>query len=63
MTASATVEAAKNGLEYRPREDGTTWSLIRKERRLVLDVVPEALGHPSIDELAMLLNLQPVTAL
>ena len=40
------VEAAKNGLEYRPREDGSAWSLVRKERRLVLDVEPQALGHP-----------------
>jgi hypothetical protein len=59
VNASALVEAAKSGLEYRPREDGTSWSLVRKERRLVVDVVPEALGHPDLDELAMLLNLQP----
>jgi hypothetical protein len=59
VTASALVEAAKSGLEYRPRGDGTTWSLSRKERRLVVDVVPAAIGHPELDELAMLLNLQP----
>jgi hypothetical protein len=59
MNASALVEAAKSGLEYRPREDGTSWSLIRRERRLVVDVNPEALDHPDLNELAMLLNLQP----
>jgi hypothetical protein len=59
MNASAMVEAAKGGLEYRPREDGMTWSLVRKERRLVVEVVPEAQGHPALDELAMLLNLRP----
>jgi hypothetical protein len=59
MNASAMVEAAKSGLEYRPREDGTSWSLVRKERRLVIDVVAEALDHPDLNELAMLLNLQP----
>ena len=59
MNASAGVEAAKDGLEFRPREDGAGWSLVRKERRLVLDVNPVAIGHPDLDELARLLNLQP----
>jgi hypothetical protein len=59
VDASALVEAAKNGLEYRPHEDGTSWSLVRKERRLVVEVVPEVIGHPAMVELAMLLNLQP----
>jgi hypothetical protein len=59
VNASALVEAAKNGLEYRPREDGSSWSLVRKERRLVVDVVPAAIGHPDLTELATLLNLQP----
>jgi hypothetical protein len=59
VNGSALVEAAKSGLEYRPREDGKSWSLVRKERRLVVDLVPEALGDPDLDELAMLLNLQP----
>jgi hypothetical protein len=58
VNASALVEAAKNGLEFRPREDGTSWSLVRKERRLVVEIVPAAIGHPDLDELATLLNLQ-----
>jgi hypothetical protein len=59
VNASAGVDAVKNGLEYRPRDDGKGWSLIRKERRLVFDVNPAAIGHPDLDELATLLNLQP----
>jgi hypothetical protein len=59
VVASVAVEAAKNGLEYRPRADGTSWSLVRKERRLVLEVNPLALGHPILEEMAGLLNLEP----
>src|SRR5262249_58603081 len=51
VNASALVEAAKNGLEYKPREDGTSWSLVRKERRLVVAVVPPAICHPHLDHL------------
>jgi hypothetical protein len=59
VTPAVTVEAAKNGLEYRPRADGTTWALVRKERRLVLEVNPASLDHPILEEIAGLLNLQP----
>src|SRR5262249_48785038 len=57
VTASAMVEAAKSGLEYRPRPDGKTWSLVRKETRLVLEVSPGAENSPELVELASLLNL------
>jgi hypothetical protein len=53
------VEAAKNGLEYRPRPDSKTWSLVRKGTRLVLEVSPGAENSPELIELASLLNLQP----
>ena len=59
MNASAMVEAAKTGLEYRPREDGQSWVLIKKERRLVVNLIPAAAEHPALKELTMLLNLQP----
>jgi hypothetical protein len=59
MTASSVVDAAKSGFEYRPREDGASWDLVRKERRLVLEVSPVALGHPALMELTSLLNLEP----
>jgi hypothetical protein len=59
VTSASAVDAAKNGLEYRPRGDGTYWSLVRREPHLVLVVNPAALGHPILDEIADLLNLQP----
>jgi hypothetical protein len=59
MTAASAVEAAKNGLEYRPSADGAFWVLVRKERRLVLEINPAVLGHPVLEELTFLLNLEP----
>jgi len=59
ITAASVVEAAKNSLEYRPRADGSTWALVRKERQLVLEINPAALGHPVLEELTFLLNLEP----
>ena len=59
VTAAAAVEAAKNGLEYQPREDGKRWVLVRKERRLVLQFNPGAEGSPELAELVTLLNLTP----
>ncbi len=59
ITPAATIEAEKNGLEYRPRADGTTWALVRKERRLILEVNPAALDHPILEEITSILNLQP----
>jgi hypothetical protein len=59
VTAAALVEAAKNGLEYRPREDGKTWVLVRRDRRLVLQITPGAEDSPVLAELAALLNLVP----
>jgi hypothetical protein len=59
VTAAAAVEAAKSGLEYRPRPDGKTWVLVRRSRRLVLDVSRGAEADPELAELESLLNLQP----
>jgi hypothetical protein len=59
VTAAALVEAAKNGLEYRPQPDGKTWALVRKEHRLVLDIHPGAEGSPEVAEITRLLNLLP----
>lgn len=59
VTAAAAVEAAKNGLEYLPRGDGKTWSLVKKERRLVLRVTPGQEDDPGVLELERLLNLVP----
>jgi hypothetical protein len=59
VTAAALVEAAKNGMEYRPRQDGKTWELVRKDRKLVVHVNPAEAGRPELAELAALLNLVP----
>jgi hypothetical protein len=59
VTASAVVEAAAKGLEYRPGPDGKTWVLVRKERRLVLEVTPGAGDRPELAEMVSLLNLVP----
>jgi hypothetical protein len=59
ITGTMMLEAAKSGMEYRIREDGESWSLIRKERGLVLDVLPTAVNHPIVSELEALLNLNP----
>jgi hypothetical protein len=59
VTAAAEVEAAKNGMEYRAGPDGKSRVLVRRERRLVLEVNPGAETSPVIVELARLLNLIP----
>jgi hypothetical protein len=59
VTAAAAVDAAKNGLEYRPRADGSSWVLVRKEHKLVVEVNPAAFDHPVLSELDSLLNLEP----
>jgi hypothetical protein len=59
VTPAAAVEAAKSGLEYRPREGEKTWGLFRRERRLVVEVSPEAIGSPEVAEITQLLNLVP----
>ena len=57
INAAAVVDAAKNGLEYRPQEDGT-WTLTRKERSLGMEVSSAAVDHPVMAELTDLLNLK-----
>jgi hypothetical protein len=59
ITATAAVEAVKDGLEYRPRPDGTAWELVRKERVLVFEITPRGQGSPEVAELIHLLNLRP----
>jgi hypothetical protein len=59
ITPAAAVEAAKNSLEYQPTGDGRSWVLVRKERRLVLELNPGDLDHAVTKELMSLLNLQP----
>jgi len=58
ISPAVAVEAAKNSLEYRPGDDGRSWVLVRKERRLVLELNAGDLDHPVTKELMSLLNLQ-----
>jgi hypothetical protein len=58
VSASALVEAAKNGFEYQQRPD-KTWVLVRRDRRLSLHIRPEAATRPDVVELDNLLHLRP----
>src|ERR1700722_9620069 len=40
MTASAPIEAAKDGLQYQTHDDGKTWVLVRPGRRLAMHIYP-----------------------
>jgi hypothetical protein len=59
VTAAAEVEAAKNGMQYRASGDGKSRVLVRKERRMILEVNPGAESNPVILEFTQLLNLIP----
>ena len=41
LQRAGAVDAARNGLEVRP-DDGKAYAVIRKERRLVMEVAPQA---------------------
>ena len=58
VTAASAVDAARNGLEVRPGDDGKAYSVYRKEQRLVLDVSRGAEDAPELQELEDILNLQ-----
>ncbi len=57
VTASAILEAAKSGMEYRPRDDGL-WELLRKQRVLVMEITSEGEHNPEVGELIRLLHLR-----
>ena len=51
VTAAGAVDAAKNGLEVRPGDDGKAYSVYRKEQRLVLEVsrgAEDCAGSPGV---------------
>ena len=58
VSATALVEAAKNGFEYQQQPD-RTWALIKRARKLILEIRPEALSRPELLELVALLHLKP----
>ena len=59
LTAAAAADAAKGGLEYQASEGGNSVVLLRREHRLVLEVNTAGIGHPVVEELVGLLNLEP----
>jgi len=58
VSASALVEAARNGFEYQQQPD-RTWALVKRDRRLILHFRPEAVSRPELTELTSLLHLKP----
>ena len=58
VSVAGAVDAARNGLEVRPADDGKAYSVIRKERRLVMEVNRGAEDAPELNELEDILNLQ-----
>jgi hypothetical protein len=59
VTSTAMIEAARNQLELRPKDDGREWALVRLELKLFLRINPSGRGQPDIDELIQLLHLKP----
>ncbi len=45
-------------MESRPSDDGPTWTLIRKQNKLMIRVNPEAMDSPEMEEMTRLLNLR-----
>jgi hypothetical protein len=58
VSATALVDAAKNGFEYQQQPD-KSWALVKRDRRLILHVRPEAVSRPELTELTSLLHLKP----
>jgi hypothetical protein len=58
-TATAAVDAVRQGLELRQRPDGKSVSLIRRDRRLLVQVTPGCEQDPAMLEIERVLNLVP----
>jgi hypothetical protein len=53
------VEARKSGDDYRLTPDGKSWRLVRKARKLYLDLSPNGLNTLEYQEVCRLLRLKP----
>jgi hypothetical protein len=53
------VEAAKNGYAYRPDDQGTTWTLIKKNQQPVLRIAPEAVNSSEVQDFVRIFRLKP----
>jgi hypothetical protein len=56
---SDVIEAAKNGFEYQPDDDGKTWTLRKKVQQPVLRIDPDARGSAEMDQLARVFKIKP----
>lgn len=59
VSASALVDAAKEGFEYRPADDGESWLLVKSEPHLVLQVNQTGQNSLEMAEISNLLKLEP----
>jgi hypothetical protein len=59
ITPAVAVQAAKDGFELQPRPDGKTWAVVRRDRRLVIEVTANSERDPELLELEEMLNLIP----
>ncbi len=59
VSARDVVEAAKNGYAYRPDDQGTTWTLIKKNQQPVLRINPEAVNAPEVQDFVRVFRLRP----
>src|SRR5262249_10470484 len=59
VRAQDVLEAAKNGYEYRPDDQGTTWTLLKKTQQPVLRLAPDAVNAPDVQELVRIFRLRP----
>jgi hypothetical protein len=59
IKASDIIEAAKNGYEYRPDDEGKTWSLVKKVQQPVMRVGPAAVGSLELLTLTQVFRLKP----
>jgi hypothetical protein len=59
VSAGSVIEAAKNGLEYRPDEDGRRWRLFRKTSTPVLRLDPDEIDSPDVRIFEEVFHLRP----
>jgi hypothetical protein len=59
VSAGNLIEASKNGLEYRPDEDGRRWRLFRKTSSPVLRLDPDEINSPDVRTFEEVFHLRP----
>lgn len=59
ITPKDVIDAAREGLEWRPDPDGATWSLVKRRQQPVMRVHPNAAGTPDMRLLVDAFRLEP----